>query len=105
MTTDLDRYLDHVYGDARFSYTLCTLDRANDGKWDEGKLVPYDPGNHAELARKIELAGEDGRDCYLVLTSTWTPLAPPPNRTPPRSPACGSSATRPRSRPTCRRRP
>ena len=83
MTTDLDRYLDHVYGDAGFFYSFCTLDRVNGDRWTEGNSPPTAPAA-ALIAHKIERAGEDGLDSYLCahLYLDRTRAAPKPNTAP-----------------------
>jgi hypothetical protein len=68
--SDLDRYLDYVYGDKRLYYNFCTRDVSQPGKdgkglWHEGKLAPYYAGCQDEIAGMIRRAGEKGLDAYL----------------------------------------
>jgi hypothetical protein len=62
---DLDRYLDHLFGETRYYILVSTLDRNAGDKWVEGKLIPYYPGSRETIARKIARAGDDGLDAYL----------------------------------------
>jgi len=63
MTTDLDRYLDHVFGDARCCVLVCTNGPRG---WDEGTLVPYGPTTRPTIAAAIERAVAGGLDVYMA---------------------------------------
>ena len=64
MSTDLDRYLDHLYGDRRFYIQVCTLNPKADA-WDEGKPVAYMPSDRAVIERMIRRLSDSGLNVYV----------------------------------------
>ena len=102
--SDLERYLHHVYGDARFaSASAARLTEPKGEDWSE-TYVPDRPTDHATWRTRSPAPASAASTPTSAPTAMSTAPGKPRNPRPPRSNASGSSATRRRSRRTCRPR-